>query len=148
MATDVATFDVECSGKLIGKDFADQTDVPSIRARFLDSVGGYWLAKGQNFGKGDDETNDLGNFDVSQIERTKSLCRAKIAFLRATDFAEAAKPLTDFGDPSLSEETMGGEVAHDNEAEFPYRLQIKLRRANAAINKLPAGDVAAICKSE
>jgi hypothetical protein len=151
-ANDVATFDLDCPNKLIGKDY----DFTTWRPRFLDSVGGYWLAKGQNFGATDDDPRDAGIFDVSQNERTKSLCQAKIAYLRAADFAKAT---TDEKDPSSEDGicplwnppdflNICLEVAKDNLEEFPYRLQINLHHTNLAISNLPAGDVAAVCKSE
>ena len=138
-ANDVATFDLDCPNKLIGKGY----DFTDWRARFLDSVGGYWLAKGQNFGASTNETSDSGNFDVSENERTKSLCRAKIAYVKAADFAKAR---TDRISPdSLN---IRAEVEDDNLNEFPYRVRINLQRTNVAINNLPAGDVAAVCKNE
>jgi hypothetical protein len=140
----VATFDLSCPGKLIGKEFVETSNVTEVRARFLDSVGGYWLAKGQNFGASDDNASETGNFDVSQNERTKSLCRAKIAYLRATDLAKAeVNPGTP---PNILD--ISSEVANDDASAFPYKVENSLHRTNLAINALSAGEVDAACKNE
>jgi hypothetical protein len=139
-SSQIASVDVDCLSLLIGQEFGE-SDVLTTKARFLDSAAGYLLAKGQNFGASDEDAQDPSSYNVSQIERTKALCRAKSAYLKAADFAKSAVELNS----RRAITSLDEEIQHDNEAEFPYGIMNGLHRTNLALADLPAADIASLC---
>ena len=115
-AEDLARFDVECPGRL-GATVGDKSD---IRARFLDSVGGYWEAKGENFGVSENDTTRLRQLDLSTKIRIKALCNAKIAYARAQQFAATGMPHDTYTDQIYDK--LNEELLNDVLPAVPIRI--------------------------
>ena len=139
-AKEVATFDVDCPGRLGAPMTSNLNDT---RARFLDSAGGYWETKGENFGVSDNDKNRLRQIELDSRNTIKALCDAKIAYARALRFTANKKPNTS---EAQGYDKLNDELQEDEADAFPIGIQAGWDRVDAALANFPTKDVENACK--
>jgi hypothetical protein len=147
-ARELEKLDTACFVRL-GVPHFDIDNANAIRARILDSVGGYWAAKGDNFGEGDNDNARIRRVNLDSDIRIKALCNAKAAYSRALDSVK-----TEPGVPSrrvddiafLRYDTLDSELEADDTDALPFKTQQALARVNRALDAYPAWMQDSACK--
>ena len=137
-ADEVARFDVLCPKLLGAGDVA-----PDLKARFLDSVGGYWEAKGENFGVSDNDQDRRNKIELRSADTIKALCKARIAY------AQAGRTLAEPTEKPTAEEGLDRldlELSIYDKSTDPIQYQAGWDRADAALSNYPKKDVDDACK--
>jgi hypothetical protein len=135
-AVDLAKFDVDCASKLGAK--ATNND----KIIFLDSIGGYWEAEGENFGVSNNDKTRLQAIQLRTKDRIKALCNAKITYATAKRLLPVRAPSTD----DSPFDVLDDQLRQDAVAAYPVTLQSGWDRADAALNNFAAKDVDDACK--
>jgi hypothetical protein len=139
-AKDVASFDIHCVIKLKADFENDKADY--FKARQLDSVGGYWVAKGENFGVSSNDSVRLRRIEIHQTDTIKALCDAKSAYATALRLAKEPLPA-----PQSDEYD---KLDSKRSAEEPETLLIEIQagwdRADHALSNYPTAEVDQACK--
>jgi hypothetical protein len=145
-AQDLALIDMNC----LARGAISSSDADNYRTRQLDSLGAYWVAKGENFGSISDEESAWG-VSLDQRARIKALCDSKAAYARALDYTKTKnRPDYPVFNPDDSRtnpyDTLDQQLTNDDNNALPFTIQTGLARAKRDLRGFPAADVADACK--
>ena len=150
-ADDVSIFDLRCP-VLFGIEV--EPNVNGVKALFLESVGSYWLAKGENFGASDNDPVHLRMIESDRKNTIAALCKAQLAFSKALKSLELSQDKT-VGDPRASRgdegftqtfDQLDSEITMAATADSPLIFQRGWDRARNDLSAFSEGDKAEVCK--
>jgi len=147
-AHELETFDVDCLVRLKANFRAEDADY--IKASILDSVGGYWAAKAENFTASESDNARIRGVNFDSKTKIKALCLAKADYARALDRLVKRNgkthPMRENDAKYLDFGTLDQDVREDEADVFPFEIQQRLDRVERALDNFPAADVADACK--
>jgi len=140
-ARQVATFDFRCA-KRWGASFDWRS--PSY---LLDSAGGYWGAKGENFGVSANDPAQASELAPNSQTRVAALCDARTAYLTARRHfdADRSDPVNAYENPP---DPLDEEAERWNDDRFALGLQSGFDRADKDLAAIPAAEIAEACNSK
>jgi hypothetical protein len=141
-ARELAAANVDCLGKLL--KFPDWY-VQHYKTVFLESVGGYWAAKGEDFGRVDDAQDHGAGRSLDDAIRIKALCDSRAAYSHALDSATQGARATGTADLNKYDK-LDLRLTEDDSSAYPLKIQTGRHRVLQELDAFPAADVASACK--